>query len=152
MGDTETTPSATPETVTKKTRKSNTGVKNETIKSDKSKSENPAETDGSDDESNWVPKGNNWDNQVKAVDTIIRDPGNSELYALLVFTNNKRSKVLVETCYHKCPYKVLLPICPSSCYSELISRQICKFYESHLYVQVSIICLNHADYLNRVFK
>ncbi|KAJ6161167.1 hypothetical protein N7470_004563 [Penicillium chermesinum] len=104
MGEPKPTSSATPEAAPKKKRKSSTAPSAET----------PAETDESDNEDNWVPRGNKWDDQVKSVDTIVRDPENHELYALLIFTNGKKSKVLVETCYHKCPYK------------------ICKFYESHL--------------------
>ncbi|RDW81164.1 chromo domain-containing protein [Aspergillus mulundensis] len=60
----------------------------------------------------WVPKSKNWENEVKAVDTIVREDGG--LVAYLHWNNDKKSKVSIETCYEKCPRKML------------------KFYEQHL--------------------
>ncbi|KAJ5316890.1 hypothetical protein PENANT_c016G04806 [Penicillium antarcticum] len=69
-----------------------------------------AEENGTD----WVPKGKSWDKDVQEVDTIVRDPDSNGLYAWLVFTNGRKSRVTIEACYEKCPMKML------------------KFYESHL--------------------
>ncbi|KAJ5727284.1 hypothetical protein N7493_005104 [Penicillium malachiteum] len=80
-------------------------------------SETPALTEDTSDaeaESNWVPRGKNWDKELDTVDTIIRDPQSNGLYALLLWTNGKKSKISIETCYEKCPKKML------------------KFYEQHL--------------------
>ncbi|KAL3464026.1 hypothetical protein BJX64DRAFT_255427 [Aspergillus heterothallicus] len=61
---------------------------------------------------NWVPKSKNWENEVKAVDTIVRE--GDGLVAFLHWNNDKKSKVSIEMCYEKCPRKML------------------KFYEQHL--------------------
>jgi chromobox protein 1 len=61
-----------------------------------------AEENGTD----WVPKGKSWDKDVLEVDTIVRDPENNGLYAWLVFTNGRKSRVTIEACYEKCPMKV----------------------------------------------
>ncbi|KAL2835256.1 hypothetical protein BDW59DRAFT_156077 [Aspergillus cavernicola] len=60
----------------------------------------------------WVPKSKSWENEVKTVDTIVRD--GDALVAFLHWNNDKKSKVSIETCYEKCP------------------RQMLKFYEQHL--------------------
>ncbi|THC90604.1 hypothetical protein EYZ11_009936 [Aspergillus tanneri] len=60
----------------------------------------------------WMPKSKNWENEVEHVDTIMREQGS--LIAFLQWTNGKKSKVSIETCYEKCPKKML------------------KFYEQHL--------------------
>ncbi|KAL2870478.1 chromo domain-containing protein [Aspergillus lucknowensis] len=60
----------------------------------------------------WVPKSKNWENEVKAVDTIVRE--GDGLVAFLHWNNDKKSRVSIETCYEKCPRKML------------------KFYEQHL--------------------
>ncbi|KAJ5467209.1 hypothetical protein N7475_004961 [Penicillium sp. IBT 31633x] len=61
----------------------------------------------------WLPKGKNWDKDVKAVDTIVREDDEG-LMAWLEFNNGHRAKVALQACYEKCPLKML------------------KFYESHL--------------------
>ncbi|KAJ5164341.1 uncharacterized protein N7500_006171 [Penicillium coprophilum] len=61
----------------------------------------------------WVPKGKNWDKDVKTVDTIVRE-GDAGLMAWLEFNNGRKAKLSVQACYEKCPMKML------------------KFYESHL--------------------
>ncbi|CDM35205.1 hypothetical protein DTO013E5_6648 [Penicillium roqueforti] len=61
----------------------------------------------------WLPKGKNWDKEVKAVDTIVRE-GEAGLMAWLEFNNGRKAKLSVQACYEKCPLKML------------------KFYESHL--------------------
>ncbi|PYH78174.1 hypothetical protein BO82DRAFT_405531 [Aspergillus uvarum CBS 121591] len=66
------------------------------------------------DSSSWVPKGKSWEKEVDTVDTIFRDPSTSQLLAILNWKNGKKSKVLIETCYERCPRKML------------------EFYESHL--------------------
>ncbi|KAL5339430.1 hypothetical protein BJX70DRAFT_152254 [Aspergillus crustosus] len=60
----------------------------------------------------WMPKSKNWENEVKAVDTIVRE--GDALVAFLHWNNDRKSKVSIETCYEKCPRKML------------------KFYEQHL--------------------
>ncbi|KAL4873025.1 hypothetical protein BDV12DRAFT_115502 [Aspergillus spectabilis] len=60
----------------------------------------------------WMPKSKNWENEVKAIDTIVRE--GDGLVAFLHWNNDKKSKVSIETCYEKCPRKML------------------KFYEQHL--------------------
>ncbi|KAL4922281.1 hypothetical protein BDW62DRAFT_50626 [Aspergillus aurantiobrunneus] len=60
----------------------------------------------------WVPKSKNWEKEVKDVDTIVREDGG--LVAYLHWNNEKKSKVSIETCYEKCPRKML------------------SFYERHL--------------------
>ncbi|KAJ5417993.1 uncharacterized protein N7487_001543 [Penicillium crustosum] len=61
----------------------------------------------------WLPKGKNWDKDVKEVDTIVRE-GDAGLMAWLEFNNGHKAKLSVQACYEKCPMKML------------------KFYESHL--------------------
>ncbi|CAI7635068.1 unnamed protein product [Penicillium glandicola] len=61
----------------------------------------------------WLPKGKNWDKDVKEVDTIVRE-GDAGLMAWLEFNNGHKAKLSVQACYEKCPLKML------------------KFYESHL--------------------
>lgn len=60
----------------------------------------------------WMPKSKNWEKEVKAVDTIVRE--GDGLVAYLHWNNDKKSKVSIETCYERCPHKML------------------KFYEQHL--------------------
>lgn len=55
---------------------------------------------------NWVPKSNNWEEELAQVDTIIRDSDNGGLYAFLLWNNGRRSRVSIESCYEKCPDKV----------------------------------------------
>ncbi|BAE57413.1 unnamed protein product [Aspergillus oryzae RIB40] len=101
-------------------RKSMTGPKQTTEKSEpkrrrKSRAEAATETpDEDDDLPNWVPRSKNWENEVQSVDTILRDAETSTLIAYLHWKNGKKSKVSLETCYEKCPRKML------------------KFYEEHL--------------------
>ncbi|KAL2822001.1 hypothetical protein BJX63DRAFT_377744 [Aspergillus granulosus] len=54
----------------------------------------------------WVPKSKNWENEVKAIDTIVRE--GDGLVAFLHWNNDKKSKVSIEMCYEKCPRKVSL--------------------------------------------
>ncbi|KAJ5785111.1 uncharacterized protein N7503_010323 [Penicillium pulvis] len=108
MGEPKEEPAEAPKTETKRRRKSAAQTM---------ASETPALTeDGSedDDQTNWVPKGKNWDKELGAVDTIIRDPESQGLFVLLLWNNGRKSRVSIETCYEKCPQKML------------------KFYENHL--------------------
>jgi chromobox protein 1 len=75
----------------------------------------PAETD-EEEPSDWVPKGKSWEKDILSVDTIIRDADDNGLYALLHWTNGKRSRVPIASCYEKCP------------------RAMLQFYETHLQV------------------
>lgn len=72
-------------------------------------SETPALTEDdseNEEQTNWIPKGKNWDKELDAVDTIIRDPESQGLFVLLLWNNGKKSRVSIETCYEKCPRKV----------------------------------------------
>lgn len=53
----------------------------------------------------WLPKGKNWDKDVKEVDTIVRE-GDAGLMAWLEFNNGHKAKLSVQACYEKCPLKV----------------------------------------------
>lgn len=78
-------------------------------------SEEPKPADSKDqDVPDWVPKTKSWENEVVTVDTILREPETGMLFAYLHWKNGKKSKVSIETCYEKCPLKML------------------KFYEQHL--------------------
>ncbi|OJJ77630.1 hypothetical protein ASPBRDRAFT_36853 [Aspergillus brasiliensis CBS 101740] len=68
----------------------------------------------SDETSTWVPSTRNWEKDVDTVETIIRQPGTSNLLAFISWKNGKKSKVNLQMCYDKCPKKML------------------EFYESHL--------------------
>lgn len=68
--------------------------------------ETPPETEGDEDKEDWVPKGKDWDQELRTVDTIIRDPESGGLFAFLLWNNGKRSRVSIESCYEKCPRKV----------------------------------------------
>lgn len=81
---------------------------------DKKTDGNTPEESEEDEPSDWVPEGANWEKEVKSVDTIIRDSKDKQLYALLLWNNDKRSRIHVQSCYEKCPMKML------------------KFYEKHL--------------------
>lgn len=84
----------------------------------------------------WVPKGKSWETDVSSVETILRDK-DGNLYAYLNWRNGKKSKILIETCYEKCPQKVrrhtesipnfirLTCIFLSRCFNSMNS--ICKF-------------------------
>ncbi|KAJ5478960.1 hypothetical protein N7530_004469 [Penicillium desertorum] len=74
------------------------------------KQETPSSEDNG---AQWLPKGKNWDKDVKEVDTIVRE-GDAGLMAWLEFNNGHKAKLSVQACYEKCPLKML------------------KFYESHL--------------------
>ncbi|KAJ5776339.1 uncharacterized protein N7511_001350 [Penicillium nucicola] len=67
------------------------------------------EADVEENGTGWLPKGKSWDNLVQEVDTIVRDPDDNGLYAWLVFTNGRKSRVIVEACYEKCPMKASQP-------------------------------------------
>lgn len=56
----------------------------------------------------WLPKGKNWDKDVKEVDTIVRE-GDAGLMAWLEFNNGHKAKLSVQACYEKCPLKVCPP-------------------------------------------
>ncbi|KAJ5650634.1 uncharacterized protein N7484_004357 [Penicillium longicatenatum] len=108
MGESKVAPVEAPKSETKRRRKSAAQTQ---------ASETPALTEDNsenEDQTDWVPAGKNWDKELDAVDTIVRDPESQGLFVLLVWKNGKKSRVSIETCYEKCPQKML------------------KFYESHL--------------------
>lgn len=111
MAEKKETPAAAT-TETKRRRQS--APKNETKEDSKADTYTPAESEEDDEPSDWVPKSQNWDREVQSVDTIIRDANDQELYALLLWTNGKRSRIHIQSCYERCPMKML------------------KFYEKHL--------------------
>ncbi|CAI7666188.1 unnamed protein product [Penicillium pancosmium] len=110
MAEKKETTAATP-TETKRRRQS--APKNEPKDDVKADANTPAESED-DEPSDWVPKTQNWDKEVESVDTIIRDANDQGLYALLLWTNGKRSRIHIQSCYERCPMKML------------------KFYEKHL--------------------
>lgn len=111
MAEKKEEPTATTTTETKRRRQS--AGKNESKDDIKAEANTPAETED-DEPSDWVPKSQNWDKEVQTVDTIIRDANDQGLYALLLWNNGKRSRIHIQSCYEKCPMKML------------------KFYEKHL--------------------
>lgn len=83
-----------------------TSQKAEPKKRRRSKGADAAAADGKDgDVPDWVPKTKSWENEVVEVDTILRDPDTTTLFAYLHWTNGKKSKVSIDTCYEKCPMK-----------------------------------------------
>jgi len=84
-------------------------------RSRKSRGANGTETpEGSETIPDWVPKGKSWEQEVAAIETIIRDPETGGLVAFLQWENGRKSRVSVEQCYEKCPMRML------------------RFYEQHL--------------------
>lgn len=96
-----------------KRRRHQSAPKNETKEDTQAAGNTPTESEN-DELSEWVPRSQNWDQEVQSVDTIIRDANDQELYALLLWTNGKRSRIHIQSCYERCPMKML------------------KFYEKHL--------------------
>jgi len=94
------TPDVTPSTKKRKGRQSEV------------KDEDEAEDDGG--LTNWLPKGESWENYVQNVDTIERDGKDGGLYVFLHWNNDKKTKVSIDQCYKKCPMRML------------------HFYENHL--------------------
>ncbi|KAL2861495.1 hypothetical protein BJX68DRAFT_6334 [Aspergillus pseudodeflectus] len=98
-------PKSTPEKLEpRKRRRSRAGTETDATE-DKEKEKDSQVPD-------WVPKSKSWENEVKAVDTIVRE--RDGLVAFLHWNNDRKSKVSIEMCYEKCPRKML------------------KFYEQHL--------------------
>lgn len=94
-----------------KRRKRSRAPDNEEIGPDEEEEKKP-EIKKEDQAPDWMPKSKNWEKEVKVVDTIVRE--NDGLVAYLHWNNDKKSKVSIETCYEKCPRKML------------------EFYEKHL--------------------
>lgn len=61
----------------------------------------------------WLPKGDQWEDQVEKVETIERNDAGT-LMAYIQFKNGKRSKITMEMVYRYCP------------------RPMLRFYEEHL--------------------
>ncbi|KKK12719.1 hypothetical protein AOCH_002993 [Aspergillus ochraceoroseus] len=78
----------------------------------KSRADTATETAEENQAPDWAPKSKSWENEVKNVDTIVRE--GDGLVAFLHWNNGKKSKVSIETCYERCPRKML------------------QFYEQHL--------------------
>lgn len=98
---------------TESKRRRQSAPKAEAKKDTKAEDKTPAVSDD-DEPSDWVPKSKDWEKEVKSVDTIIRDPNDQQLYALLLWNNGKRSRISIKSCYDNCPLTML------------------KFYEKHL--------------------
>ncbi|KAJ5189413.1 Chromo domain/shadow [Penicillium cf. griseofulvum] len=105
MGDSKATPPAPASAASEAKRQRRKSAPKATIKQAPSESEENG--------AQWLPKGKNWDADVKEVDTIVRE-GDAGLMAWLEFNNGRKAKLSVQACYEKCPLKML------------------KFYESHL--------------------
>ena len=101
-------PKSTPEKMPepKKRRKSRAETATETPDEEQADDKDGNESDGT---STWMPKSRNWEGEVDSVETIIRQPGTSNLLAFLNWKNGKKSKVSIQLCYDKCPKKVRSP-------------------------------------------
>ncbi|KAJ5928908.1 Chromo domain/shadow [Penicillium verhagenii] len=73
------------------------------------------EKQDSEEPTDWLPKGKNWENEVAVVETITRDEKSNGLFVLLNWKNGKTARVSIETCYERLPRKML------------------RFYEDHLH-------------------
>ncbi|KAJ5923261.1 hypothetical protein N7454_008506 [Penicillium verhagenii] len=73
------------------------------------------EKEDSEEPTDWLPKGKNWENEVAVVETITRDETSNGLFVLLNWKNGKTARVSIETCYERLPRKML------------------RFYEDHLH-------------------
>lgn len=99
------------------------------------------ETPEGDEIGSWVPKGKSWENDVASVDTVCRE-SSGNLYAYLVWTNGKKSKVSTELCSRKCPMKASLlswRSCDFNTDLELVAQilrgsSVCVLVEDSLYV------------------
>lgn len=65
---------------------------------------------------NWMPKGNNWEKDIREIQTVERDEKTNDLFILMVFKNGRKSRVKNRTVREKCPQRLL------------------DFYEAHLSV------------------
>ncbi|ODM17520.1 hypothetical protein SI65_07195 [Aspergillus cristatus] len=72
------------------------------------------ENENEDVYADWTPNRKSWENDVQSIETIMREAETSILYAYIQWKDGRKSKVSLETCYEKCPKKML------------------KFYEAHL--------------------
>jgi chromobox protein 1 len=92
-------PKSTPEKLEpRKRRKSRADTETDATKDKEKEKEKDSQVP------DWVPKSKNWENEVKTVDTIVRE--RDGLVAFLHWNNDKKSKVSIEMCYEKCPRKV----------------------------------------------
>ncbi|PWY78281.1 hypothetical protein BO70DRAFT_363166 [Aspergillus heteromorphus CBS 117.55] len=108
-------PKATPEKQPEPKRRRKSRAETAATPPDDDEAEAGGDGDGDSEEtSTWVPKSKSWENEVELVETIVREPGTTNLLAFLNWKNGKKSKVSIETCYDRCPKKML------------------KFYEQHL--------------------
>ena len=55
----------------------------------------------------WLPKGNDWEDQVDKVETIERNEETNQLMAYIHFKNGKRSKITMDMVYQHCPRPML---------------------------------------------
>jgi chromobox protein 1 len=123
MGDAKaTTPVNAPAATEAKRQRRKSTPKEQAVKQDTPTSE--------EDEADWVPKGKNWDKEVRSVDTIVRE-GDEGLMAWLEFNNGRKTKIPVQVCYEKCPLKVCPPFPCEKVTEELICSKRCSNSTNH---------------------
>lgn len=66
------------------------------------------------DEGTWLPKSEDWEQHVKLVTHIEKDPETGQLVVFIEWKNGKKTKVSMAQVYQRCP------------------RPMLKFYEQHL--------------------
>lgn len=96
-------PKRTPEKAAPKRQKKSTdgnaiGTPTSTAEEDQGEGENGY--------TEWGPNRKSWENDVQGIETIMREPETSILYAYLQWKDGRKSKASLETCYEKCPKKV----------------------------------------------
>lgn len=149
MGEKPTTAKAQAPKEVKRRRKSR-GTTEDTAEEEKSEVALADE-----DDENWIPKKENWENEVVKVDTIVRDPdGGDGLYAYLHWKNGKRSKVSIELCYRKCPIQVS---CPVQCLQMRLWLMMgrCSGFTSSICKCLLHLCPHRSladHHIHRVFK
>ena len=67
------------------------------------------ESENGDVYTDWTPNRKSWENDVRSIETIMREAETSTLYAYIQWKDGRKSKVSLETCYEKCPRKVSIP-------------------------------------------
>lgn len=121
-------PKQTPEKAAPKRQKKSTGgnaIGTPTSTADENENEN------GDFYTDWTPNRKSWENDVRKIETIMREAETSILYAYIQWKDGKKSRVSLETCYEKCPRKVSCSTA-NTCGPMLTCSKMLKFYEAHL--------------------
>ncbi|EZF35714.1 Heterochromatin protein HP1 [Trichophyton interdigitale] len=70
--------------------------------------------EASTEDSHWAPPTGDWENELRYISTVLRDPDGDGLVVYLEWKNGRKSRAPIQTCYERCPQMML------------------KFYEQHL--------------------